>query len=658
MGAKVSTLRFYWIILLFFSSYLGYTQTPVDSLKLKLKNSDSKEKVDLLNQVSKYYEKRIPDSSKVYADRAEKEALKLNYRQGEVAAIKNKGNYYVVIGEFDKAMAEFDRTIEIYQELNDIDGLQKIYNNKGNAYRIQGDYDEALSNFFESLRLSEQEDIKQGIAYASFNIAIIYSIKVGETGQEGLPYFIKALEMCREIDDKLCISYALNNIALMYQASKDYQEALNYFQQSLALKESIDDKDGMAVSLGNISDVHILMGNYPEALEYAKRALDITKEIKDERGIVNGLLDMGKATYLMGDYEEATKLLNEGLAMAKESNSLELMSGSYEHLHDLYLEKKDYKKALDYYLLHTQIKDSIFNETSSKQIAEMRTLYDTEKKEAEISKLNNEKIIGDLKLKKAENLKLFLSFAAFLTFLLAGIAYYAFRQKQKANAFLEERNKLEIENKKRAISLFGQQVSKEVALELLSESFNSESKELFACIMFLDIRNFTKFAQDKKPSEIIKFQNDVFGFMIDSISKNHGIINQFLGDGFMATFGAPVSSGNDCQNAVNAALEILDKLQELSISGAIPPTNVGIGLHAGQIVTGNVGTAERKQYSITGNTVILASRIEQLNRTYNTRLLISKEVWDKLNSDKIDPKHLGEVYLKGRTDPIELISLG
>ena len=127
--------------------------------------------------------------------------------------------------------------------------------------------------------------------------------------------------------------------------------------------------------------------------------------------------------------------------------------------------------------------------------------------------LTSEKTIQDLKLKKSENTKIFFIIASILTLLLASFAFYAYKQKQKANIFLEERNKFEIENKKKAISLFGQQVSKEVALELLSDSFNSGSKELFACIMFLDIRNFSVFAENKEPSEIIKFQNDVFSFM-------------------------------------------------------------------------------------------------------------------------------------------------
>jgi adenylate cyclase len=175
--------------------------------------------------------------------------------------------------------------------------------------------------------------------------------------------------------------------------------------------------------------------------------------------------------------------------------------------------------------------------------------------------------------------------------------------------------------------------------------------------MFLDIRDFTSLVEKKEPEEIIAYQNLVFGFMIEIINKHHGVILQFLGDGYMAIFGAPASHGNDCQNAVDAAIEIIRKVNEKTQSGEIPPTKIGIGLHAGNVVTGNVGTSLRKQYSITGNTVILASRIEQLNKKFNSQLLISEEVLHNIKHDGLNLESLGEVDVKGRENPIHIHKL-
>jgi adenylate cyclase len=213
----------------------------------------------------------------------------------------------------------------------------------------------------------------------------------------------------------------------------------------------------------------------------------------------------------------------------------------------------------------------------------------------------------------------------------------------------DERNKI--------IDVFGQQVSPEVAEELILKQDEETGTIRDVCVMFLDIRNFTSMVEKKNPKEIVAYQDAVFGMAIDIIIKNKGIINQFLGDGFMATFGAPVHRGNDCQNAVNAGLEIINSLKIKNKEKLFLPTRVGIGIHYGEAVTGNVGTAARKQYSITGNVVILASRLEELNKEYNSQLLISKEVLQNINAEQGSYESLGEVVIKGRKEPMEIFKL-
>ncbi|MBA7555367.1 Adenylate cyclase 1 [subsurface metagenome] len=150
--------------------------------------------------------------------------------------------------------------------------------------------------------------------------------------------------------------------------------------------------------------------------------------------------------------------------------------------------------------------------------------------------------------------------------------------------------------------------------------------------MFLDIRKFTPFVEQHQPEEVVAYLNALFGFMINIVQSHQGVINQFLGDGFMATFGAPVSIGNSSQLATEASQEIIDKMASEYNKGNIPKTRIGIGLHYDEAVTGNIGSSVRKQYSITGKVVIMASRIEQLNKKYDTSLLVSEEVYNQLNN--------------------------
>lgn len=203
------------------------------------------------------------------------------------------------------------------------------------------------------------------------------------------------------------------------------------------------------------------------------------------------------------------------------------------------------------------------------------------------------------------------------------------------------------------VSMFGQQISKEIVDEMLESEGSLQSKLMKVCVMFIDIRNFTNQVASKTPAEIAAFQNTFFEIVIDAVTKHKGIINQFLGDGCMVTFGAPVSLQNPSRHAVNAAIEIHHALNDKVKKGDIPPTNIGIGIHTGEAVTGNIGTAERQQYSVTGTVVILASRIEQLNKDYYSRILISEDVKHALNSEQpLDAEYLGVVELKGWQQPI------
>jgi adenylate cyclase len=212
-----------------------------------------------------------------------------------------------------------------------------------------------------------------------------------------------------------------------------------------------------------------------------------------------------------------------------------------------------------------------------------------------------------------------------------------------------------IQEKNEVIDLFGQQISPQIAENVLNKRNELSGARTKVCIMFLDIRQFTPFVEKHQPEEVVAYLNTLFGFMIDIVQSHYGVINQFLGDGFMATFGAPVTIKNSSQEATEAAREIIVKIEEEIQKGNIPKTRLGIGLHYDEAVTGNIGSSVRKQYSITGKVVIMASRIEQLNKKYNTNLLISKEVYERLHKEtKSSFKWLEKAKVKGSEKLVSL----
>ncbi|NWJ47758.1 MAG: adenylate/guanylate cyclase domain-containing protein [Chloroflexi bacterium] len=241
-------------------------------------------------------------------------------------------------------------------------------------------------------------------------------------------------------------------------------------------------------------------------------------------------------------------------------------------------------------------------------------------------------------------------FLFFLSGIIAGLLSRGLRQRFiNSVQHLQERNQI--------VQMFGQYVSPEVVNRLLEQKTEIISEARFVCVMFLDIRNFTAFAENRSPQEVVEYLNTLFEFMIESVNRYNGIVNKFLGDGFMAVFGAPFSDEGDCENAVAASLEILQQITLLCQEGKIPPTRVGIGLHAGETVTGNVGSTNRKEYTIIGDAVNLASRIEQLNKQFGSQMLVSDVVWEKLNHMKLEAQVLEPVLVKGRQHPVQLYRL-
>ena len=212
---------------------------------------------------------------------------------------------------------------------------------------------------------------------------------------------------------------------------------------------------------------------------------------------------------------------------------------------------------------------------------------------------------------------------------------------------------LEVQEAKNHVEvLFGQQVSKEVSRAIIEDKGATKRRE--ATIMFLDIRNFTGFADTHSAEEVVEYQNKCLGPIIDIINIHQGVVFQILGDGLMACFGSPVENILHADMAFQASVNILRQIEKASRDNTIPSTRVGIGLHSGLVITGNIGNEQRKQFSISGSPVIIASRIEQLNKKYDSQLLMSQEVHEKIAPGKTTIAYLGEEILRGIEKPVKV----
>jgi adenylate cyclase len=209
----------------------------------------------------------------------------------------------------------------------------------------------------------------------------------------------------------------------------------------------------------------------------------------------------------------------------------------------------------------------------------------------------------------------------------------------------------------RVTNLFGQHVSPEVVERLLLEGGDAASDIRRVAVMFVDFRSFTAGARERSPQEVVDRLDGAFAILVDILDRHGGIVNKFLGDGFLALFGAPIAAADAAQHAVAAALEMLAANDRVN-SATSWPLRIGIGIHLGEVVAGNIGSPRRKEYTVIGDTVNFASRLESLNKDFNSQLLISSAVCEALGEAGRDAKSLGQVAIKGYDQPMAVWQLG
>jgi class 3 adenylate cyclase len=227
--------------------------------------------------------------------------------------------------------------------------------------------------------------------------------------------------------------------------------------------------------------------------------------------------------------------------------------------------------------------------------------------------------------------------------------------RARVNASVEKK-RLRDEQKR----LFRTFATPEVAEQLMREGLSLGGKYVTASVMFTDIRSFTSLSEKQSPADTIDMLNDYFALMFDAINANGGTVNQMEGDGLMAIFGAPVYQEQHRQQAVNAALEMIELLKGFNEQRAMlgkSEIRIGIGIATGKVIAGYTGTQHRATYTCVGDTVNLAARIQNHTKETGTPVLIDQYTREGILTDGITLQDLGEVTFKGKQQAIRVFSL-
>lgn len=212
-----------------------------------------------------------------------------------------------------------------------------------------------------------------------------------------------------------------------------------------------------------------------------------------------------------------------------------------------------------------------------------------------------------------------------------------------------------LEEKEKVRNLLGKVVSNEIAEELLNNEIELGGEEREVSILFCDIRGFTSLSETMAPAELLNLLNRYFNRITGVIEANQGVVDKYIGDAVMALFGAPIARPNHAELAVNAAIGMVRALEDFNreIQAELGiQLNMGIGINTGKAVAGNMGSESRMNYTLIGDAVNIASRLEGLTKTYQTAIIVSGSTAEAVKT--IQWQDLGQAEVKGKSLQIQL----
>lgn len=432
-----------------------------------------KSEMTLSNDLGVNYLISSPDSAIRYANRALDLSHELISNEDEFQALSTLKAAYLQKGMYEKAVLYEIQLAAFYEKINNEEKLTETLKEIGDTYRNEGVYGSALQYYVYLLKIREEKSDVKGIVNVMNDIGIVF--REQKNYKESLRYFTDAYDLLKQntsLTEELGDTFS--NIGTAYYYMANYDSANFYFEKAYALKNKSGNFNAIAKAINDLGLIQSAKNNYPEAIKRFTEALNILANIHSEDFFTTNIIlnNIGDTYMKAGDVKKALQYHQEALFIATESHIKERMLVSYQSLVEVYKAMNDFKSAYQYEHLYNLAKDTLYTNQTAKQIAEMRTYYDTEQKQKSIEILSKQNEINTLDLKRRNQFLIFLGLGLLLSGILGFVLYGRYLFNKKANKLLRAQNE-EIMDRKQEI------MTQRDALE-------EQSKELSATLAELD----------------------------------------------------------------------------------------------------------------------------------------------------------------------------
>ncbi len=384
-----------------------------------------------------------------------------NIKPGYASSLMNLGISGMYSGKTKEAVEYYENASVVFLEIGDSVSYANAMLNIGSlCANILGEYDKAIAATLKAQRIYEQINNRARLAYCKMILGSVYEFT--NRIRDAIANYKLAIAIHREKENLHMEGVTLNYIGEAFTKESQYDSAIVYYNKSLKINEEIDHKEGISIARFNIANAYYNLGNYKEALTYFSRAHEYLLQTRDKFKITESFNKLGDVQFKLGNVRSAIDNYLQAVRYAKEANAREELKNSYEDLAEVYESTGNFRNANKYLRLYSEVKDSLLNERTAKDIAELEQKYEAEKKLKEIELLKRDTELNEMANQRQLIIIVFL--IVFSVFLLYASFKYFKKYKenirinkelektvktldQKSNELLESNKKLQDANK-------------------------------------------------------------------------------------------------------------------------------------------------------------------------------------------------------------------
>ncbi|MCL6267113.1 tetratricopeptide repeat protein [Flagellimonas myxillae] len=445
------------------------------------------------------------DSAKIDYTKARIIFRDIEHHGLEAVAIRNFAGVEYNLGNYDEALKILDEGIAtLNKHSSDSTALIPFYHNKGLIHNFKGNYRIATQEVIKELRILEK--LNRPIQKADALNLLANTESIQANYEKSIEYNLEALKVYREFNDKLFEVNVLNDIGLNYYSLENYEQAIVYLEEALEVNKVIKNQSLKSTVLTNLGNAYAKSNRPSEAIDYISKGIETAEKIGAKNKMVEGYNALAAVHAGLNNNNLAISYYSKSIEHINKGGSKANLSNAYKGRSELYARLSNHKLAYDDHLYHKQLSDSIYNNTKSQQIGELKTIYEIEKKEQQIAMQEKDIAVLEKEAQISYQQKLLLGGGLGLALIVLGLGFYGFRQKVKRNKLEKEKVDAQLAFKKKELTTHALHLAKKnevlesvklKARALKEKEGGSGYQELIKTINFdqQDDKNWESFTQ-------------------------------------------------------------------------------------------------------------------------------------------------------------------